>query len=478
MNIASLLKMLESPPAGQSFVAREALEKYLKSFAVSQGYAVSVRSSSKTSVTFKCDRGGSYRDNNKTPKDASQQRDTSSRLIGCNWRVTGSLHSSDGRWHLNITNGEHSNHSASENMIGHSRARGLNDQQEAVVNNMLKSGTAPKNIMTTLQQDDPNILFTKRDLYNLKWKLRKTELNGRTPIKALLDQLKTGDYAHDVKCDHDGNVTHLFFAEQRSIEFTRKFSDVLLLDCTYKTNRYRMPLLNVVGMTNVGSTYFSGCCFMAAEKQSDYEWALGCFSRFMFTDHVKPKVFFTDNESALLNASKTVFPDTHVLLCQWHVNKNLTKNLKAGFTKDEWDQLMGCWWNVIESATEEDFEFRWNTLREDYFDQRHVITYLQTTWLPHKEKLVRAWTDKLTHFGNIATSRVEGAHAVLKKMLQVSTGDLKAVCDRTALVLETQQREYQAKLETDKIKVYHSQNNPLMKSLIGKVCMLYMICIG
>ena len=53
------------------------------------------------------------------------------------------------------------------------------------------------------------------------------------------------------------------------------------------------------------------------------------------------------------------------------------------------------------------------------------VRYIKATWLiPFKEKLVRAWVDQSTHFGNTATSRVEGIHALLKSYLRRSTFDL------------------------------------------------------
>ena len=37
------------------------------------------------------------------------------------------------------------------------------------------------------------------------------------------------------------------------------------------------------------------------------------------------------------------------------------------------------------------------------------VGYIKTTWLdPYKEKLVKAWVDQHSHFGNVVTSRVEG----------------------------------------------------------------------
>jgi len=47
------------------------------------------------------------------------------------------------------------------------------------------------------------------------------------------------------------------------------------------------------------------------------------------------------------------------------------------------------------------------------------------TWLRrHKEKIVKAWTDKVMHLGNTTSNRVEAAHWSLNRFLQNSMGDL------------------------------------------------------
>jgi len=47
-----------------------------------------------------------------------------------------------------------------------------------------------------------------------------------------------------------------------------------------------------------------------------------------------------------------------------------------------------------------------------------------TTLNEVKEKIVRAWTDHVLHLGCRTTDRVESAHALLKKYLDNSVGDL------------------------------------------------------
>ncbi|CAG8841462.1 10257_t:CDS:2, partial [Gigaspora margarita] len=71
--------------------------------------------------------------------------------------------------------------------------------------------------------------------------------------------------------------------------------------------------------------------------------------------------------------------------------------------------------------------------------------------------------------GNTATSRVEGAHAALKKCLQVSTGDLHTVYEKISLLLENQYNEIQAMISKDKTRIPHAQNIPFYSRLISKV---------
>jgi len=44
----------------------------------------------------------------------------------------------------------------------------------------------------------------------------------------------------------NGRVTVVFFAYPDSLAYLQAYLDTLLLDCTYKTNKYGMPLLNMV----------------------------------------------------------------------------------------------------------------------------------------------------------------------------------------------------------------------------------------
>ena len=46
----------------------------------------------------------------------------------------------------------------------------------------------------------------------------------------------------------DGRVTAVFFGHLDSLAYLQAYLDTLLLDCTYKTNKYGMPLLDMDGV--------------------------------------------------------------------------------------------------------------------------------------------------------------------------------------------------------------------------------------
>ncbi|KAI9919854.1 hypothetical protein PsorP6_015351 [Peronosclerospora sorghi] len=95
----------------------------------------------------------------------------------------------------------------------------------------------------------------------------KTEfLDGRTSIVTLYETLTEEHFIFEVKTDANGAVTGLFFTHHDSAKLARRFSTVFVMDATYKTNRYGMPLLNIVGVTATYSSFNAGFAFLREER--------------------------------------------------------------------------------------------------------------------------------------------------------------------------------------------------------------------
>ena len=57
-----------------------------------------------------------------------------------------------------------------------------------------------------------------------------------------------------VLSNDSGEIKCLFVAHPSYIAFARRYPYILMIDCTYKTNRHMMPMLNIFGITATFST--------------------------------------------------------------------------------------------------------------------------------------------------------------------------------------------------------------------------------
>jgi zinc finger SWIM domain-containing protein 3 len=58
------------------------------------------------------------------------------------------------------------------------------------------------------------------------------------------------EFYFDYKVNKQGNLEHMFWCDSQSRQDYADFSDVLVFDRMYKTNRYAMPFIPFVGLNN------------------------------------------------------------------------------------------------------------------------------------------------------------------------------------------------------------------------------------
>ncbi|GAU24734.1 hypothetical protein TSUD_355630 [Trifolium subterraneum] len=161
------------------------------------------------------------------------------------------------------------------------------------------------------------------------------------------------------------------------------------MDCTYKTNKYRLPLLEIVGTTSTNLTFNVGFAYMESEKTDNYRWALEKLKGLFTKQDILPQVIVTDRELALMNAIESVFPHAVNLLC---------------------------------TSNEVGYELNLNEFEQACVNSSKFLDYVKNSWLNnYKERFVAAWTNKVMHLGN-TSNRAESAHWKLKQMLEHSKG--------------------------------------------------------
>ncbi len=142
-------------------------------------------------------------------------------------------------------------------------------------------GAPPKQTLNILHLDnnEKNLLFKTRDVYNVRQKTRKENLEKLLPVQALLKEITMSDKWFTIFHPSTGCLQHLFFAKKSSGKILKINWGILLIDCTYKTNRYRMPLCIISEVTGLNTSFYIGFAFLSSETSADYIWVLECLAK-------------------------------------------------------------------------------------------------------------------------------------------------------------------------------------------------------
>ena len=191
-----------------------------------------------------------------------------------------------------------------------------------------------------------------KTITNLRQKIQLDRLAGRLPIEAAIDLLQAAEWLFVPFTGPDGKLLRLFFAHPGSIELAKIFHHVCILDSTYKTNRFNLPLLQAVSQTSTGHTFTIGFCLLRNEDEANYLWSMEQFGR-IWGDEFPPAVFVTDQELALTNSIDQMYPNSSRLLCYWHIAKNLKTNCrKYCSTEQDWDGFQSQFFALCFCKTE------------------------------------------------------------------------------------------------------------------------------
>lgn len=70
--------------------------------------------------------------------------------------------------------------------------------------------------------------------------------------------------------DEKFQVTAALFAHPGSAKYMLAYPQVMIMDCTYSTNKYNMPLLNIIGIDACLKSFNIASAFMSGESEEDY----------------------------------------------------------------------------------------------------------------------------------------------------------------------------------------------------------------
>lgn len=354
------------PPPAASFASLAEAEKSAKDHALANGYSLVLRDKyprqgDALRYTYRCGKGRLVASQASAAVHESKRRKTSSQMTACLFSMS-IKRQFDERWAIlpaKAVQGSGHNHPAvAPTSFGYIRSQTLEPRRADIVT-MWNSGIRPRDIVTSLAnpqagQGPPIKGISRKDVINLLAKHRLAELAGRTPLQWLLDvpllpplfpaaadpfsqQLDDPDaYYFRVFRDDEDRLQRLFIAPRETLECIHQAPDVLQLDCTYKTNRFNMPLLSICGVSPLRKSFQIAAVFLEGEAEEQYAWALETLHVYYHEKRCpQPTVIITDRDLGLINALKAspTYREIPHLLCRWHVNMNVLAKTKKYFPK-------------------------------------------------------------------------------------------------------------------------------------------------
>ncbi|KAI5661755.1 hypothetical protein M9H77_21078 [Catharanthus roseus] len=138
-----------------------------------------------------------------------------------------------------------------------------------------KSHVLPRNILRFFREQDVSYAVSAQKIYNVVAKIKKNQMQGRNKVDEVFCLSAQWGYTIFYRNSEESNVlSDIVIAHPTSIAMIRTWPYVLIMDTTYKTNKYNMPLLKAVGMTLTGKNFTVATAFMCNEQATIYRWVL------------------------------------------------------------------------------------------------------------------------------------------------------------------------------------------------------------
>ena len=107
-------------------------------------------------------------------------------------------------------------------------------------------------------------------MYNVRYAYRTKTRGSCTELQYLMKLIERDMYTHCHRVREGEDVIHdIFWAHPDGVKLLNVFHYVVVIDSTYKTNRYRLQLLEIVSMTPTGLTFSVAFAFMESKRANN-----------------------------------------------------------------------------------------------------------------------------------------------------------------------------------------------------------------
>ncbi|XP_058774378.1 uncharacterized protein LOC131648659 [Vicia villosa] len=132
---------------------------------------------------------------------------------------------------------------------------------------------AQKDILGALKDKDPENLTSVTQVYTTTTTTtyRTCKRDALTEMQILLSLIHKEKYMCWTRNrDKSDVVADIFWKHLDYVKLLNMFHLVLIFDCTYKTNRYQISLLDIVGVTSTKLTFLVAFAYLEHEREKNF----------------------------------------------------------------------------------------------------------------------------------------------------------------------------------------------------------------
>jgi hypothetical protein len=219
--------------------------------------------------------------------------------------------------------------------------------------------------------------------------------------------------------DATGQGRRLLFMSPAMTYNFRRNSEVIVMDTTHGTNRYRYHMLLLIGVSHYGHSAILASALLRNQQQEDFVWVFQQIQAF-----VGPAVWdgirtvASDGDKALKAAISIVMPRVFHMRCVWHVQRNIVEKgtnragWMRGWPETEIDAFCAASNRVLFAQTEAEAK---EALQQLYTAYPACSAYFDDNIVPNLGMFCAYALKSQVTFGMQTTQRSESMHALIKR---------------------------------------------------------------
>ncbi len=347
---------------------------------VKQRFKKSFKTNQIVKIYLRCDREEKSNDKSHEQK----RKHSSTRLVNCLFFCF-ALNKVDVSWILIVRDSSHNHSSTIEKAHSALRKLAIIFDTVSKIDNQSRTQATSAQVFIFMRLEDEDCILRSRDIYNVKQAIRRKILESLTSTQFLLKNLNEDNWYYRYRITSlTHEITHLFFVEKHTFKLLKNNWKILLMNCIYKINKYKLSLLVIVDYISLSIIFYVDFAFLTREKEKNFVWVLKTLQKYLRKKNISVfEILMTNRDVRLINVLHAIFSTVRHLLCIWHVNKNVLTHCKSDFNiKEKWEKFYSEWQTMIYAHTNEIYQERWNKFQNDHYAKHfEIINYLKDIWI-------------------------------------------------------------------------------------------------